>query len=125
MKKIQPWHLRQPKTIIYKRCEVDDFCYNVAVESLCDVLFSFSTYEDGIKNLGWLLKALEKSHDPIYFIGSKERAEEIGIPEEWSDEHGGFWALAKRPEWILLGPGDLEEALYFILQDLYNYKLEE
>ena len=76
---------------------------------IVDVLNSFKTDEE-VKPIKWLIDHLENKHGAV-FVGNKAKAEEVGYPEEWSDEWGGFWVLAKINYYSLVGPGELEEIM--------------
>ena len=82
-------------------------------EIIIEVLHSFKTQEETIP-LKWLFDLLQE--EECYFIGSRSQANAVGMEDEWSDEYGGFWVLNKSStygsgSWVLVGPGDLEEAL--------------
>ena len=82
-------------------------------EIIISVLHSFKTHEETIP-LKWLFDLLQE--EGCYFIGSRSQAITVNMEDEWSDEYGGFWVLDKSStyvsgSWVLVGPGDLEEAL--------------
>lgn len=88
---------------------------------IVDVLNSFKTDEE-VKPIKWLIDHLENKYGAV-FVGNKAKAEEVGYADEWSDEWGGFWVIAKTNYYSLVGPGELEEIMDDVIaEDSYeNY----
>tara|TARA_R110000868_G_scaffold1839_6_gene14509 strand:+ start:1928 stop:2227 length:300 start_codon:yes stop_codon:yes gene_type:complete len=95
------------------------------IQLITDLLYSVQN-EEQAKPFKWLFDELEQSPNGLVFIGSKKHAEEIGVPEEWSDTSGGFFMRKLNNEYSYSGPGILEEALeYYVIPKLYPDSKEQ